>query len=192
MKNTGLLDEIPARLGLTARPTDEKRMQTSIKASCDNATELTAPLMLTFALLSEQLYVTVLGGPQRHYDQGVFRRWRLDVSVEVTLLAMALVFILRCGFLAFEIAVSTRLRKLREAADAAVAPAPETAAASEQTKAAISDDEPKAETAPLTVLQEWKGTLIKLMKGAFYGKVMCAGAMFVQATLIVTESAYYA
>ena len=181
MKNTGLLDEIPARLGLRARPTDEKRMQTSIKASCDNATELTAPLMLMCALLSEQLYVTVLGGPQNHYDQGVFRYWRNDVSVTVTLLAMMLVLILRCGFLYFEIAVSTRLRKLREASDAAVAPAPETADAPNLPKAA-----------PLTVLQEWKGTLVKLMNGTFYGKLMCSSAMFVQAILIVTESAYYA
>ena len=191
MKNTGLLDEIPARLGLKARPTDKKRMETSMKASYDNAAEITAPLMLTFALLSEQLYVTALGGPQNHYDQGVFRRWRLDVSVNVTLLAMAIVFLLRCGFLRFEIAVSTRLRKLREAADAAVAPAPETAVESEETKAGISD-EPKAEKVPLSVLQEWKGTLVKLMKGAFYGKIMCAGGMIVQATFIVTESAYYA
>ena len=187
VKNTGVLDKAKEKVKqcLGKQALDEERVREAaskrvIKAASDNFGELVTPIVLGIALAAETLY-TAVGGKESFYDQGVFRKWRLGVPVTATLLAMALVLALRCGFLAFEISVSTRLRKLRESADAAVAPAPETADAPNLPKAA-----------PLTVLQEWKGTLVKLMNGTFYGKLMCSSAMFVQAILIVTESAYYA
>ena len=123
---------------------------------------------------------SALGGPERFYDQGIFRYWRKDVSVPQTLIALALVTILRVLFLRVELRVSQYFTDMRDRTEERkVAPDVNTAKA----------DEPVEK---LTAIDEWKAVLQRVLACSNHAKAMISVGILVNIVLAVTESAWFA